>query len=177
MDLHAIAHECVARGVKIIALGCKEGVGKDTAGAYLQQKGFTRLFFAAGVYDIAGDIQRRVGAPVQKDPKLLQMVGGGLKSVYGDDIWVRALAEQLHTLVLAGETKFVVTDLRHKVELAFLAAAGARMYRVVRDTRTLTRDPTHLSEVDLDDVPMPVINNNGSIAQLHARLDDIIAGL
>jgi hypothetical protein len=172
--LSAVATECRARGVKIIAFGCKEGVGKDTAGAYLQSRGFTRLFFADGVYGVAGDIQRRMGVPVCKDPALLQFIGNGLKSVYGENVWVRALAEKLHTLTLAGETNIVITDLRHKVELDFLVAAGAQVYRVVRDERVLTRDPAHISEIDLDDVELPSINNNGSLAQLHAQLDAII---
>lgn len=161
--------------MEIIAFGHKEGVGKDTAGGILVARGYTRLYFADGVYEICGGIQRSLGEPVVKCPQLLQLVGHGLKSVYGDNVWVRKLRAQLEKHAAAGVTKFVITDLRHNVEVDYLRGIGAKLVKLSRKSRVLTRDPTHISETELDDAKFDYyIDNDGTVAELAEKIDMIV---
>jgi len=161
--------------MEIIAFGHKEGVGKDTAGKILVARGYTRVYFAEGVYEICGGIQRALGVPVEKDPQLLQTVGHGLKAVYGADVWVRRLRRQLREHVAAGRTKFVITDLRHQVEMDYLRSVGAKLIKLERDGRVLTRDPTHISEIELDGAEFDhVVENNGTVESLAQKIYTIL---
>src|SRR5579885_1162044 len=103
-------------GLKI-AFGNKSRVGKDTAADYIIHRyGGIRLRFSKGVYDIGTDIQKILNKPIEKDPKLLQWIGLGLREVYGENIWVDMVKKQIdnitHNVSPKEAPNMVITDLR-----------------------------------------------------------------
>jgi dephospho-CoA kinase len=156
-----------------LALSGKARSGKDTVAEYLNQKyNFHIIRFAQPVYDIVTYIQHTLGKPAEKDPQMLQFIGNGLKSVYGDDVWCNKLLKELYILK---DKSVVICDVRHKVEANILTQMNIPIIRVNKTDRLIDRDPTHISEIDLDDYDFEyVIDNNGTLDELYANVDKIM---
>jgi hypothetical protein len=133
-----------------VAFSGKARSGKDTSCEYLRDKyGGVILRFSESVYNIAGYIQEHLNFPVEKDPRLLQLIGEGMRNLYGKDIFARRLASTVNEI---GEwVNIFVADLRHKEEADILKGLGFRLIRINREGLIPDRDPTHISEIDLDD--------------------------
>jgi hypothetical protein len=106
---------------------------------------------------------------VTKDPKMLQFIGGGLKDIYGDNIWCDKTLKDLDN------KSIVICDVRHKVEAEKLKQIGIPILRINRKDRPIDRDPTHISEIDLDDYMFEyMIDNDGTIEELYSKIDQFI---
>lgn len=159
-----------------IAFGSQMRVGKDSSCDYLVERyGGKRLRFAAGVYDIADLIQGYFGKPHVKDAPLLQMVGLGLREVYGKDVWVNRVESQIAE---DPTSNLFACDMRFPNEADMLRKHGFTLVRLTRRDRPIDRDPNHPSETSLNDYPFDiVIENNGTIEELYAKLDNLVARL
>ena len=123
--------------------------------------------FSEPIYDIMYTIQQVVGVSREKDPELLQLIGDSLKLHYGADVWVRNLLDKIPP-----NKKIVIGDVRHQVEVRELNYAGIPILRINRRDRIIDRNPTHISEIDLDDYPFDyVIDNDGLIEELYEKID------
>tara|TARA_E500000331_G_scaffold206374_1_gene197935 strand:- start:1684 stop:2223 length:540 start_codon:yes stop_codon:yes gene_type:complete len=164
---------------KLVGLGCRAQVGKDTAAAGL---GFRRLAFADSVRALAGRIDPYVndfglrlsdaverlgwdGAKVEVDEvrRLLQELGGGARELIGTDIWVHPVMVYAQDLMLIGES-VVITDVRYPNEADAIQSAGGTLIRIDRPDVPRLDHPTEnaLDDYDFDHV----IDNSGSVEEL-----------
>lgn len=92
----------------------------------------------------------------------------GVAARAGDeDHWVRRLADEVRVQEMRGARHFLITDVRFPNELAWIAARGGVVVRVVAPERTARRvaqeggDPgKHLSETALDDHTFEIVIHN-----------------
>lgn len=157
----------------VFVLSGRAGVGKTTAGEYLRDTFGARMInFADGVYECAGAIQQIIGAPVIKNRALLQMIGEGLKGIYGQDIWVRRVVEKINS---APDAIWVVGDMRFAVEHEAMKALGANIVRITRAVDRLD----HPTESELDHVHFDTVVDNRTMDQflcdIHAWVAKIIS--
>lgn len=160
-----------------IAFGNKARAGKDTAGAYILNKyGGERLSFAETLYDISYDVLASLGLPKQKNPALLQCLGGGLRARLYPEVWVDVVKRKiLQTDTVAPDTNLVVTDMRYPNEMRMLKEHGFITVRVNRENRPIDRDPNHESEIALDSAEFDyTINNDGTVEELYEKIEKII---
>jgi hypothetical protein len=165
----------VRRG-KRIALGHQARVGKDTFADHL---GWQRVSIAGPLYELVGDMQRRLGRAVEKDAALLQMIGAGLRDHYGEDVWISQAMRRIEELEAADPTVgIVVTDMRFPNEMRALAAAGFVTVRIERPDRPIDRDPNHPSEIALAGAAFDhVVVNDGDLAGYLAKVDALVAAI
>jgi dephospho-CoA kinase len=156
-----------------IAFGSQMRCGKDTACNYLiKTRSGHKLQFARGVYEISEMIQKYFGKPEIKDPKLLQFIGLGLRDVYGLDIWASAVEKEI---LEKNNMNLFICDLRFPNEAEMLKQHGFILVRITRKNRIIDRDPNHPSETSLNNYKFDhVIENDGTLEELYAKLENII---
>ena len=173
----------------LIGLSGWAGSGKDTAAEYLiDEKGYTRVAFADPLREallrlnpiVSNDIDgmyftlsqmvhfhgwegaKRYSTNVRE---LLQRMGTEVgRQMISPTIWVDlAMRESAkHELV-------VITDVRFPNEADAIKAAGGVLWRIQRPY--VSPANSHSSETALDDYKFDaVVENNGSIEDLHAKL-------
>lgn len=166
----------VARRPLLFALGNKARSGKDTTADIIISclPNTVKVSIAQPVYDVAGLIQEYFGISRAKHPELLQEIGMSMRRVYGEDVWIDIALKRIGAYAQRG-INVVVSDMRFRNEAAKLVSAGFKTIRVVRNNRTIDRDPTHISEVDLDDFNYDhVIINDGTLEELRESVVDIL---
>jgi hypothetical protein len=143
--------------MRILAFGHKAQQGKSWSCSFLARHLPGRsivLGFADGLkaYARAG-----YGMGTRKDSTLLQSLGEGMRQTE-PDIWLRVWEGSLEDAG-KGIDWVLVPDLRYKNEALFLLGKGALLTKVTRVNLAgepfvdPSRDPTHVSETDLDDFP------------------------
>lgn len=161
-----------------LAFGHKARVGKDTACEYICKtyggNNAKVLRFAKPVYEIAGQVQRYLEKDVVKDASLLQLIGLGMRQIYGENIWVDRVQKDIR------ESESVdvlcVPDMRFTNEMEMLRNEGFTCIDIVRNSRVIDRDPNHPSEIGLDGADFShVINNDATVDQFYSELDYIVA--
>jgi hypothetical protein len=160
-----------------IGIGHQSRVGKDTCADYIISKiGGNKYAFSTGVYDVAGSVQTILRKPVVKNPALLQLIGEGMRQIYGDDVWVDQMRNVLDEL--GTTTNIIVTDVRYKNEMDLLRSRGFILIGINRPNRIIDRDPNHPSEIGLklSDFDI-VIQNTGTIDKFHKKIDDVLGKL
>jgi 5' nucleotidase, deoxy (Pyrimidine), cytosolic type C protein (NT5C) len=172
---------------QVIALSGYAESGKDTVAAILvADYGFERRGFAdrlkgclyalnpltgngkrvQHVVDYAGwDNAKKYG----EIRELLQRLGTEAgRRVLGDDVWVRAA-------LMDPPAKLVLSDCRFPNEAEAIKALGGQVWRIERPGYNPIN--SHVSEVALDGYPFDqVINNDGSIEDLIAKVGKALAG-
>lgn len=95
------------------------------------------------------------------------------------DYWVRQARLRMLDLMTAGETRFVVTDVRFVNEAAMLQAAGARIVRVTRrEVEALTPDTADHESNRLGRLPVDAhLVNDGTIEMLRFDVLDLVVRL
>lgn len=70
---------------------------------------------------------------------------------------------------------YVIPDTRFKNEAQFIKGSGGEIWKIIRpDYNQIDRDPSHKSEVDLDDWEFDeVIINDGTIEELYEKIDRV----
>lgn len=178
------------RKVIKIAFGCEQRVGKDASAEYVRTKDYkmpggvagATLSFASPLYDILWYACDRLKFKRNKSRKFLQDVGDWARA-QDMDIFVKELqeeAEKTAGMLTGTNVILTVTDVRMQNEAKALKAAGFKMVRIVRE-RDLrvgynAREADHWTEKDLLEFQGwdEVIVNNGSVAELHAKLDEMM---
>lgn len=95
------------------------------------------------------------------------------------DYWVRQARLRMLDLMTAGETRFVVTDVRFTNEAAMLQLAGARIVRVYRrELEALTPDTADHESNRLGRLPVDAhLVNDGTLDALALDVVDLVARL
>lgn len=164
---------------KIIVAG-KIGSGKDTVSDYLVVKyGFTKLFFAEGIYEIA---EKYFGMQT-KDRVLLQSIGQKMREIR-PSVWIDYTFNQVKNF-----NNIVISDCRQENE--YLRAIKEGFYPVYIETnldkcieRVTIRDGkkpdisrfNHESERGADKYidQMYIIDNNGTLEDLYKQVDKLM---
>ncbi|WP_188068998.1 hypothetical protein [Brevibacillus brevis] len=176
-----------------IALTARARAGKDAAAAHLtQQYGFVRFAFGDGIRKVCSELFPERFANDRKPRALLQGVGQAMR-VFDPDVWVNATMRDIRTLLYFTPyykdfDNIVITDLRQPNEISRLRAEGFVVIRVKCDEATRRqrmldagdtfdeRDLTHETELHSDGFAVDYeIVNNGSLAELHAKVDAVMA--
>ena len=157
----------------LLAFGCEARVGKDTAVDYLvSQNGGFRTSFASPLYDIQDYTYKRLGLELQKDRKLLQVIGdwGRQKNPH---LFIQTLLREIESK----SGNVYVSDVRYPNEFFALKNRGFTMVRLTRENRFVSADTnitSHSSENSLQNHPWDVIlSNDESLSDLYAQLDRV----
>jgi hypothetical protein len=175
-----------ARGTFVCLAGVS-GAGKDTAGAYLEGSGFTRVAVADALkrammqlFDLT-EVQLWGSARNEPDPRL----GRSPRALYQEfgracvridpDVWLRPFRAQVEALLSQGRS-VVCTDLRTLAEFRTAKELGGRVWLLTRSGAGAPGSMAlHGTEQELSQAPLhwfdEVITNNGSLAELHATID------
>jgi hypothetical protein len=104
--------------------------------------------------------------------QLLQHYGEKYRNKYGEDIWIRKLENSIiRDHLIYGHIMFIISDVRYPNELGWVQKHGY-VFRIEQNVRLYpnTRDPNHPSEISLDNITLPTINNNGDEKELKEKL-------
>jgi len=180
-----------------IALTGAMRAGKDEVGRYLSQKyGYTRFAFADEMKRIARELFPTEFEADRKPRELLQWFGETMRQ-RDPDVWVRRCCDKMARAAVDCEWdngnysypfRAVITDLRLPVEydrcraegfviIRVKATSGLRIQRAVESSDTFDlRDLTHETEQYTDGFDVGFeITNDGTLAELYAKVDEIIA--
>lgn len=167
------------------------GSGKDTVAAHLVSRGYTRVAFADAVRNVLLDVNPLVttdgmrlrdlvkaqgwDAAKRQFPEvreLLQRLGAGARAALGESVWLDHALRQLDTL---SDRPVVVTDVRYPNEGRALQRRG--FFLVVVQRPGVGPANAHPSEVDIPvELADATLLNDGSISELHARVDALVYG-
>lgn len=160
-----------------IAVGHQARVGKDTFADYVDDKyTCTVVKFATKLYKITESIQKILGVEVTKDPVLLQTIGDRMRSHYGEDVFVNQLINEIADIGKNNpEQNIIITDLRRINEFIAVKKLGFITVKIIKPDRVIDRDPSHISEVDLNDCKFDyVIVNDGTLDQFYEKIDQFL---
>lgn len=122
---------------------------------------------------LGGDWEKAKGHRIHKfEIRRLQQVYGTevCRASFGQDIWVQLLERNV---IASGARNIVVTDIRFDEEAAWVVARGGKVIEVVRDGVGASNG--HASEKGVNpDYIFATIENNGTIADLTSKLDDVL---
>lgn len=174
--------------------------GKDTVGSHLvAEHGYTRVAFGDGVREAALALDPIISAQIphpDQAPEYLRLshlvddIGWERAKTYSEvrrtlqrmgteagwmmhglDLWVDLAAGKV-----CGPTVF--TDVRFAHEADWITSRGGQIWQVRREAAGLAgATGGHLSEAGIGRDPDLIIHNDGSLAQLHARVDQTLAWL
>ncbi len=173
----------------LIGLTGKAGAGKDTAARHLAHAhGYRIASFATPLRRMLGALLGYVGQrsewmherALKEQPvpgighsyrTLAQTLGTEWgRECLGQDIWLELMAG--HMAVHPSE-RWVITDVRFANELAFVQRHDGVCWLLQRDDAAAVRG--HVSEAGLGmDGVHAVLPNNGSVEELHHRIDDLL---
>lgn len=89
-------------------------------------------------------------------------------------LWTDITRSRLYPLLAAGE-KIVIDDLRFRNEYNLVLGLRGSTFKVQR--RSVQYLGTHASEGELKNIDLPVIDNKGTLADLHSTLDSLVSSL
>lgn len=176
----------------IIGLGFKARAGKDTVGAYLVHKyGFVQESFAYPLKEyigkkifgfnekqLYGSLKEVVDPVWGKTPRqILQLAGtDALRNKVHNDVWVISMKRKVREHMNMGNQFVVITDVRFKNEAQMIKDMGGVVIRVHRDFPDQISNTKHSSELELENYDgwNHIINNNGTLDELFAQVDEII---
>ncbi len=109
----------------------------------------------------------------EKDGTLLQFWGTEFRRrLFNWNYWVDKVKDVLSQ---APGKNYIIPDARFKNEAELIKSVGGEVWKVIRpDYNNIDRNPSHKSEVDLDDWVFDVeIVNDGTIEDLYNKVDKI----
>jgi hypothetical protein len=150
--------------------------GKTTVAQYLQRRyGFCLSAFANPIKDFALLVGWD-GAKDERGRTLLQDIGTVVRK-YNAEFWIeKMLADLPQNRCVA------VDDMRMLLEDRRLSEAGFKTIMVVRDPALIHDAPAattdHVTEREVDAIaPWRTLYNNGSLDELYAQVDTVVAEL
>lgn len=173
---------------RLVCFAGVSGAGKDTAGAYLTERHrFVRVAVADPMKDVMmqlfglsreqlwGDARNlpdpRLGRPPRE---LYQQFGAACRDI-DPEVWIRSFRSRVAALLAEGH-RVVCTDLRTSGEWKAARELGGTVWLLERpgagapDTMAADATETDLSAAGADRFD-GVIANEGSVAELHARIE------
>lgn len=184
---------------KIIGLTGRRRSGKDTVASFLvDRRGFTRLSFADPLKEATKSLFFFTDDQLEKrkeqvDPRygvsprrVLQCLGTDLirdqlQDLLGmsEPIFLASMRSRIHDAIATtgDRTRVVISDVRFPDEARLIRELGGVVFRVVRPAAVETDETVdrHASEIAMDDEPVEmVIENDGSIEDLHRRLEQLL---
>ena len=167
-----------------IAIAGKAGSGKNLFFEIARQEfpnyHFKELKLAEPIYDCMYAVQNQLGKVLQKDGKLLQILGNHYRE-NDPDFWIRRFFRNNATGLNPGNV--IVTDVRFPNELKALKLNGYTVVRIYRqDEYRLNnlgnRNSKDVSETALDKTPDStfdyIINNNNSLEAFEGAVINIV---
>jgi hypothetical protein len=174
---------------KIIGLTGLRGSGKDTAAKILIYDSYTNIKFSDGLKSMLRSLFRTAGVDavdterwIEGDLKekecpvlrgrtpryAMQKLGTEFgREMIADDLWTSLTKMAIDAV----DGNVIVTDLRFPNEYNLLKSMGASMYRIERG---LINTDLHESERYIATMPVEVIKNDGTIADLQKKMLDIV---
>lgn len=175
----------------IVGIVGKERAGKDEVAKVFKKNGYFRLAFADSLKKYCKSMFNITDEEMDDDNKdtplkklslrspreVLKEIGTATRSIY-PNIWIDKTLSTLDT-----DYSYIITDVRFKNELEAVQALGAKIIRLERPDHLRvvvpeSKDPNHFKRVEQDIVSMIkpdfVIVNDGTIEQLHAKVEEII---
>ena len=175
----------------LIGLTGPPGCGKDTAAAHLvKTHGFVRVAFADTIRQVALAIDPYVHFfrlseivdlygwdKAKRQPevrRLLQVIGTEAgRDFHGADVWVDRTFAAIKQL--GPDQPVVITDVRFDNEARRLRTFGGRLVRIRRQTDNHDAVLGHRSETESAKLNSDhYLPNDGSITELHRRLDRLV---
>ncbi|UYZ12161.1 AAA family ATPase [Brevibacillus sp. WF146] len=178
-----------------LALTGRMRSGKDSVADYLaRQYGFARFAFGDGIRKVCRELfpdqfrDNRNGS-ARKPRALLQGVGQAMRA-FDESVWINACMRHIQDTreYLVSPINVVITDLRQPNEYERLRAEGFVIVRVNASDETRIQrmidagdaftaaDLEHETERHIDTFAVDYeIENNGSLAELHAKVDAVMA--
>lgn len=175
----------------IIGIGYKKRSGKDAIAEHLGTYGYHRVAFADKLKAVAKVMFNWTDAHFEEplkervDPfwgfsprKGLQLLGTEAgRQVFGNDIWVKHVNRHIAEVneEYGRRLNWVIPDVRFPDEIKAVKGWGGVVWKVNRPQIMLGYDG-HESETALDDYRDwdEVIVNDGTLADLYGRVDDLI---
>ena len=183
----------------ILGLGHKRRRGKDTAAHMLKEimladGGFAvpqidafarslKLGIGKGVFSLTdeqlyGDVKKKeVDQFWGLTPRdILQRAGTeAMRNEFGEDIWLRTILRRIQDT----HDSIIITDVRFPNEAEALKREGGFLVRIDRDIPFDPEVDLHASEIALDEYDewSTVIDNNGSLADLHVKLKSLLTSI
>lgn len=171
----------------LVALHGRAQVGKDTIGAHLVERyGYVQMSFAAPLKAglaamIPGwdELLTRKEATIpwlSKSPReLMQTLGTEWgRDLVHREIWLQIAEQRLGLLRAAGYSLVVFTDCRFENEAQWARNLGGTVWHVRRPTAAPVAAHASEAGVTIDIDADWVIDNGGTIEQLHARVEEIV---
>lgn len=176
----------------LIGFGGYAQTGKDTCAEYLFSKyGFWHYKFADKLKEMVEGVNPYVfhypnaymrysqavhGLGYEQAKKtfpevrnLLKNFGMEMRKQFGEDVWVDLLFNNIESF----ENNIVISDVRFKNEAEAIKKYGGTVVRVKRPG--IGPHSNHASETELDKIEYDyTINNEGSVFDLHAKIDHIL---
>ena len=167
----------------LIGLTGHAGSGKDTVRAFMEQEGFVGLAFADGIRGMLRELLTSAGiddayideralkeAIIPEVGVSYRHMAQSLGTEWGRnlrrDFWLRITAAFVVDQMNAGETHFVISDVRFANEAEWVRSKGGQIWRIHREGPASVRP--HVSESGVDSIkPHRTIHNNGTPEQLH----------
>ena len=166
----------------IVGLTGYAGSGKDTVRAMLEREGFVGLAFADPIRAMIRELLTSCGIDdaYLDDRELKETIipelgvsyrhmAQSLGTEWGrnlrGDFWLRLAGAFMADQADAGETHFVVSDVRFANEADWIKRQGGKIWRIHREGLASVR--AHVSESGVDNIkPDRTIHNNGTPEQL-----------
>jgi hypothetical protein len=173
----------------LICLAGVSGAGKDTVGAYLQEHGgFTRIavadalkrammqLFGLTEAQLWGDARNDPDPRLGRTPRAMYQEFGEACMRIDPQVWLRPFRAQVEASLREGRD-VVCTDLRTADELRVAKEElGGRIWLLTRSSAGAPGEMAlHRTERELSEAPRhvfdEVIENDGSLAELHSRIE------
>ena len=166
----------------LIGLTGHAGSGKDTVRNIMETEGFVGLAFADGIRGMLRELLTSAGIDdAYIDERTLKEaiipelgvsyrhMAQSLGTEWGrnlqKDFWLRLAGAFLRDQTDAGETHFVISDVRFSNEADWVKRQGGQIWRIHREGLASVRP--HVSESGVDSIkPHRTIHNNGTTADL-----------
>ncbi|WP_454735439.1 deoxynucleotide monophosphate kinase family protein [Cupriavidus necator] len=176
----------------LIGITGKAGVGKDTAGAYLDMAhGFSRYAFAKPIKDMLGSLGLHEEFFSDREVKeavipaygcsyrhLAQTLGTEWGRSIHPEFWLQLAKLRYATVNRSGESYgMVVTDVRFENEAQWIREEGGVVVHIHgRETTVEGAAAKHVSEngVSFHSDTDVLISNEGSLPELYRKLDAIL---
>jgi hypothetical protein len=168
----------------IIGISGKKQAGKDELCKALLKHAAVRGIRIAFADAVKEEVAKACGVTTifvntnkERFRPILQWWGTDFRRYYaGDNYWVEKAFEKITNAALLGHKLIIIPDVRFLSEAQPLTEGGAFMVRI---SRPIQADDTHISETELDSYQDfdEIVLNNGTIADLETEAINILRKL
>jgi len=169
--------------MRIIGISGRAHAGKDTVADMLVEKyGFIKIAFADSLKEM---VQYHYGFKredlwtdykTKEVRRILQGTGEMIKSLEGDDFWIRQVQQRIvyRTMTTKEIPRVVISDVRFANEKRYVKEWSGITIRIDRpDTDVVEFNPEHVSEQELSGFDY-IVDNRQGIAELEWKIDEVM---